>query len=271
MIHFSKNLVLVLLMGGSLGLVGCGNGKVKVTGVDVEVSDVEGDAFAAVDIDIENEGNFRLPAFDLPIIDPKNPGEIYGTLSSKVLAGNAGNQVGVSVNLTKALRVPLGDPSLPNGADLPIAGLEDAALIRLPVAMSRSEVYIAIGNGVAVVGATLSIKEFDRLSQYTPGLNIFPYFCFDFNVCASAGVYLGEEEGKSGIGLFVDASQVVYNEALALGDDELISVMSVADESLVGASLSFEEGDGSNKEKKVFSKKYKQLEKEHESGVLTLN
>jgi hypothetical protein len=260
-------------------MTGCGN-NFKVSEVKVATQDMGGDAYASVQANVRT-GRMRLPSFELPILDPKNPQEIYGRLRSQQIAGLQGSQITIALNLSKSIKAPFAEPVLPNGDPLPIGGLEDAAVVALPVAQTRAKIYVALGEGIAVIGTALPIKEFDSFTGYVPGLNLFPVFCFERGICASAGAFVGEREGESGLGLFVDAGAALYRDAREKGVE--LSTLGVGSHGI--ATTAEADGVGSHglvkvqvvekqprrRSKNRFFRKYMELEDSHQTGVVSLH
>ncbi len=202
-----------ILLGSALVISGCGksgDGLKLVKNVQIKTFEQDGDAWAEMIATLDT-GNIQLPAIDFPIGNPKNPGEQIGNVSIKPVISGSGNDLGLSVNLTKALKDAMpSDGNLPNGVAIPVGGLGGSTLIGLPIGNSGSKVYLALGPQTAVLGAAVVIKEFDKLGKTVGGLlNIFPTFKFGNNIKGVAGIFTSASPSQSGIAVFADASSVL--------------------------------------------------------------
>ena len=189
----------------SLGLVGCGqNGENIVRDVSVRTYVQNNDVYVEV-LTVIDTGNAHLPSIQLPIFDPRNPGKVYGSVAIReVFAGGGGAEIGIAANLTTITGVQgLNDPTLPNGTPIPVGGLGNTPVIKLSISQD-SKIYAAYNPGVALIGAALSLKEFDQIGQRIGGVNFFPSFSFPNGIRGIAGIYTGQNSHQNGLALFVD-------------------------------------------------------------------
>jgi hypothetical protein len=185
--------------------VGCGKqgqgGLAK--SVQIRTYTQDGDIWGEVVANFET-GGLTFPALTLPIFDPKVPGVSYGTVSFRpILSG--GTELVVAVNISDIANVQNVMTTLPNGTPIPVGGLSQCTTVGLPVGGTKTIVYVALGEGCAMVGVALAIKELDNVGQHVGlPLNFFPAFDFGNGVRGIAGVFTGTTSGSSGIALFVD-------------------------------------------------------------------
>jgi len=206
----SLRLVASLLLA-TLAIPSAGCGKKGaggfVSGAQFSTTEENGDLFGNLNV-LLNTGGVLLPAFDLPILNPKNPGAVYGTISMRD-ALSAGTQLGISVNLSEISGLEGADGSLlPNGRAIPV--FLGAGVRPLSVAVSgRSRVYFAFSEGTAVIGTAIVIPEFDKIASYVGAVDLFFPFQGENGVRGAAGLFSSPQSGQSGIAVFVDASSVL--------------------------------------------------------------
>lgn len=225
-----------LLVGLSLASLsitaGCGKNQSQnfVKSVNLKTYHYENDAYAEVQA-VLNSANMQMPSIDLPIVDPRHPGSIYGRVSLKPTVGGDA-ELGIAVNLTDVAQVPGNDPRLPNGAALPVGGLDSARVVPLPVANTGARVYLALDGGfdgginakTLMIGTAIPIREFNNIGRYVGGANIFLPFQFNNGVRGIAGIFTGQGDGQNGFALFVDVSALIPQQQFALARYSLRSV-----------------------------------------------
>lgn len=213
--HLLRSLLLSTTLSLTLGLTGCGkNGTNQyVKAIYVETTIADSDNWVSLNSTL-NVANLVFPSLSLPIIDPRDPGNPYGTFELSPIMGSTDNSLKVSLNLSKVSGLPgAGIPTLPNGNSLPMRAPAGVDLIELDIKQIKSKIYIALGQGVAVLGVAVAVKEFDILNRYLPGVNLFMGFNIQ-GVIGNAGLFTGEETETSGIGLFVDFSSIMPKPAM---------------------------------------------------------
>lgn len=163
-------------------------------------------------------GSVILPALEIPVLDPKNPGTTLGVFSLRPTLGNAQTEMAIKVNLTAAAKVQAFDGHyLPNGTKVPIGGIDSMQVIAIPIDSKGTLLYVAVDttSKQALLGAAIPVREFANLSPYVGGMNVFPAFRFK-DILAVAGIYTSAPGvGKNGLGIFVDASSLFKDRALA--------------------------------------------------------
>ncbi len=198
-------LAALVTTGAACGKKGSGGGL--VTGAQFSTIEENGDLYGKVDV-LLNTGNVLLPAFELPILNPKNPGAIYGTISMRD-ALSAGTQLGLSFNLSEISGLEGADGSLlPNGKAVPVFLANGTKPISISI-QKNSRAYFAFSEGTAVVGAAVVIPEFDKISSSVGAIDIFFPFQGSNGISGVAGLFSSNQPGQSGLAIFVDASQAV--------------------------------------------------------------
>lgn len=157
-------------------------------------------------------GNTMLPSVTLPVVNPKNPSQQYGTISMAPTFDGK-NEIGIAVNFTEALKIQGGPASLPNGTSLPVGGLNGVDVIQLNIPNTLARVYIALDQGVAMAGFAIAIKELDQIGSTIGNINLFPSFKIE-KIIGIAGVFTGTASGQTGLALFVDLSSVLNQKML---------------------------------------------------------
>jgi|GEM_PF-950156 hypothetical protein len=202
-------------------LAGCGkDGKPIqniVTAVQLKTDQKNGEDWINTTVNLTT-GGFTLSAIQLPIYDPTHPGIQYGQISIRsTLCSNcpAGNQaeLGLGLNLTQITKIQGIDPLLPNGAPIPVGGLQNSHVITLPVADTGARIYFAFGPKVGMLGTAVPFKELDPAGQSVPNLNLFPAFNIG-PVQLMAGFFAGAATKTTGVGVFIDLATVISQSPL---------------------------------------------------------
>ena len=214
-----------ILFFAALNSVGCNNKTQPVNPVHVLNSAVT-TSFAPnqdewIDFSITlSTQNFVVAALTLPILNPQNPSIQYGSLSLQPVFcttpancpyGN-GAQIGVNLNLTSITSAKGIAPLLPNGAALPVGGLQNAAVIALPVANTGAVVYFAFGKGVAMLGTAVPFTQLNTVGQTIPGANLFIPATITTpkgNFTLLPGIFTGQAPNTTGIGFFADLAGII--------------------------------------------------------------
>ena len=159
-------------------------------------------------------GNLSFTAITMPIRNPKNPDVTYGEISFLPTLTPGFNEIKLSLNLSDVAKIQGGaSPTIPNGTPIPIGGIGQVPVIEILIPGTNVKIYFALDQKTVLLGVAAAIKEFDVLSGYIGGANIFLGFNIQ-GVLGSAGLFTSRESGKSGIGLFVDLSSVINTEIL---------------------------------------------------------
>lgn len=192
------------------GVTGCGSESGSfsfVNAVHIQTYQQEGDAWGTITMGLDT-GAIQLPAASIPIRNPKTA-DSYGVLEIHPSLGGGG-ELAIHVNIDGVARTDSDlRPLLPNGSRLPMGGVLDSEIVVLQA--DRALVYFAFSPNVALVGAAIPIREFDRLGNSIGGANLFPGFSLPGGVRGVAGIFTGSVSGQSGIALFVDGGSLLPN------------------------------------------------------------
>lgn len=228
--HQSKTFTWVAALG-IMSLTACGKGglsgivrEVKLeTRTDSTTQDLYADLSSIINI-----GSLAFPTLTLPIFDPKNPLDQYGTVSLMRTVDQK-NALVVSANLTEISKSQISmDKSLPNGTPVPVYGATD--MIVLPI-QNSGKIYLDLSQNRKLLGVAIAIKEFQNIGQYAPGLNIF-FDIPEYNgIKGIAGIFTGQGATQNGIALFLDVTEALQ-KALPTSSALRLSSVSV-DESQV--------------------------------------
>jgi len=216
---------LTFTLVASLSVTACGqNGSSDlIRGAQFKTSQDAGGLFGELDLTL-NTGSLLLPTFELPILNPRKPGAIYGSISMRD-GLSLGTELGLKVNLTEVAKAEALDGSqLPNGKAIPVA-LGSVKPIGFSV-QDRSRVYLAFGNGMSLVGTAIVIPAFDNISKYVAGLDLFLPFQGTNGIRGVAGIFTSLEPSKSGIAVFVDVSSILNQKPTSAGSLAAASVRS---------------------------------------------
>lgn len=196
----------------SMLATGCGKSGYKpITNVAVSTSTLNQDVYVNLKAEF-NLGNVSLPAVTLPVVNPKDPQEIFGSLSINPTF-NGTSEVNLKVNFTEVTHLQGGKASLPNGAALPVGGLSQVEIVELSIPNTLAKVYIGLDQKIAIAGFALSIKELDQLGSTIGGVSLMPSFAFG-KIKGVGGIYTGNQPGTTGLALIVDLSSVLNQEQI---------------------------------------------------------
>ncbi|MCT4642033.1 MAG: hypothetical protein N4A33_07005 [Bacteriovoracaceae bacterium] len=217
----------------------CGSQRPMVTDVVVSSKSYDSQVYvsanAAIDI-----GNTAIPNLTLPIILPQS-GKDIGSIS--IYTDYVSDQANfeVDINVSAIANFKTSQQRLPNGDYLPLIGNNE--VIKVPVE-DKGFVYLTVTDGAFALGATINLRNLDRLGRRLGRSSVFPMFNIR-NVLGSAGIYTSRSSGKNGFGLFVDLSSIldtsdILNPPKPLIDrveDNMISVKEFAFQKLDYTSI----------------------------------
>gem|GEM_PF-2127278 len=205
-----------LVLAASLTLaVGCGKGSQNqiVKDIVLQSSVKDDDIWISLSASFMF-GNFSFTSITIPIRDPRAGGMTYGEISFLPTLTPGYNEVKLSLNLSDVAKLQGGsNPTLPNGAAIPIGGTGSVPIIEILIPNTNTKIYFAFDSKTVLLGFAAAIKEFDALSDYVGGANVFLGFNIK-GVLGSAGVFTSQTPGDSGLGLFVDLSSVINSQIL---------------------------------------------------------
>lgn len=200
---------LVLTTGLSTG---CGKGGgigSLVQDVQVKTYEQDGELLGELRAQLTT-GALILAGLDLPIVDPKKPGKVYGHVTiNNNFGGGGGSELAVQLNLSQILNAAPMQSTLPNGTPIPVGGLGGAAVVALPVGSTGARVYVGLGTDVAMLGLALPFRQFDQIGQYVPGINLFQPFSSN-KINGIVGIFTGANAGQNGLALFADLSGLIH-------------------------------------------------------------
>lgn len=163
-----------------------------------------------------NLKTFVLPSLQFPVIDFRHPEIVYGKLYMAPSFTPGESEIAIDINLTELAKLEAVEPTLPNGAKLPVGGVDRADIVEIPIPQIHGTVYIAINtlrpqHRIFMSGFALSIPQADGIGTAVGQGQLFPRFTIK-NVVVSAGVYTSTEPNKTGIGVFTDLSSVISQD-----------------------------------------------------------
>lgn len=220
-------LILPLMLAGSLLSTSCGKNPEQgiIKDVDIHTELREGDVWLTLGA-VFKLGVASLTEISFPVVDPNNGSIKYGEISFQPQEEEGMNEIRLSFNLSSAAQVEGGLAKLPNGEDLPIAGVDTSKVLMLDIAEINSRIYIALNSEQSVVGFAVSIKEFEKIGNVISGANIF--LGFDIKgVIGSVGLFTGNTPLENGLGFFVDLTSVFTTDMI----NDIIAGKEITEES----------------------------------------
>ncbi len=200
----------------SLLTTACGSGSI-IQDVKVRAYTEGEELYGELKAQIQS-GQLQIPSFTLPILDPRDPSQVLGSIGTRPVLGG-GSELELDVNVSRAAKLQGADGrTLPNGIAIPIGVPGDVPVVGLS-AGSRSRVYLAFGEGVAMLGVAVTIREFDGIVQKVPiPLNLFPKFKTKEGIEGVAGIFTSPVPGESGIAIFADVSKALHQDPVGMAD-----------------------------------------------------
>lgn len=190
-----KILSICVLMG-SFVLTSCGNsGKQFVTDVDVQTVNQDQQKWLVSNFRV-NLGKVELPELVYPL-----PSD-YGNFRS--YRKDAANYLGVDFNISSILNLPGNIATLPNGQVVPI-DVGGAGIIEIPIDKINGKVYLAVADGVALIGVATVIKQLSDLD--VGDIGVFPTYKVG-KVDVMAGVFTSKRDNTNGIAIFANLAGI---------------------------------------------------------------
>ncbi len=207
---------LAVVLGATFLITSCGKNPEQdiVKDVDVYTELRDGDVWINLKSTFKL-GEASLTEISFPIVDPNDSSIRYGEVSFTPQEELGYNQVGLSFNLTASSEVQGGVASLPNGSQLPIAGMNNGDVLQLVIDKINSRVYLGASDQMTVLGFAVSIAEFEKVGDLINGANVFVGFDIK-GVLGSVGLYTGDQPLENGLAFFVDIHNVIPREVLEL-------------------------------------------------------
>jgi hypothetical protein len=192
-----------MILFSSLSMTACSNMPSWLKNVKLATSQQNGDAYVTMNATLDTGNVTLLPAV-LPILNPKDASQTWGTVTIK--GGTAGHaELDVALDVTRALSLPelFKTTTLPNNTAIPLAGVSASNWVTLPVSNGKTQVYLNWDWTArkAALGVAVAIED---LSTGVPA-NLFIPFSFDSNISGIAGIYTGSKT-QSGFAMFTDLS-----------------------------------------------------------------
>lgn len=208
---------IALICSISVLLTSCGSGGVKVNSIVKDVAletkvENDGDAYIGVRA-MFNLGSMSMTSIKLPIQDPHNKDIVYGIIEVKPTFGSQFSEVNLRVNLTDTAKIQAGYPTLPNGEELPIGGLDDKHVIEIQIPQIHSKIYIGLAHDLTMIGFAIGIKEFQVVGDYIANANVFLGFDIKGFV-GNAGLFTGDGQHENGLAFFADFSKIITQDIL---------------------------------------------------------
>jgi hypothetical protein len=220
-VSFKNALALLTLGAASFAATGCGSSSGGIsnmlTAIQVHTYNQNGDLWTSMTAQIDT-GNMILAGVTIPIVDPNNPSVVYGQLS---MASNLCNPNGicggggtltVAVDISEVSHSQVLDNKLPNGTTIPVGQAVNNAIVALPLGGTGGRIYVAFGQGIAMLGVALPFSALDSVGQYIPGVNIFQPFASN-GVSGIIGMFTGSTVKTTGVALFVDLSGILNSSS----------------------------------------------------------
>jgi len=209
-----QSMKIIALGATALMLSACGDNSLSGAFKNVSIKNIDLSGNAVVELKTEvGSANVIFSAGSMPIVDPKT-GKHLGTISmERTLDGK--NVLTVQANITGIkLSQPLADNKLPNGANVPVAGL--TSLIAVP-AGQHSRVYIGEAQDKMVFGVAVAVEQFDSLASYIPGASVFFNLGGDTQIKGLGGFFTSNQQGKSGLAIFAQTQVPALNLPIPVG------------------------------------------------------
>jgi len=190
---------------------GIGN---MLTGINVQTYTQGSDLWTSMTAQIDT-GAMILAGVTIPIVNPKDPSVVYGSLSMQSNLCNpngicgGGGTLTIAVNVTQVSHQQVLDNHLPNGTMIPVGQAVNNAIVALPLGGTGGRLYIAFGQNIAMMGVALPFSALDSVGQYVPGVNIFEPFASN-GVSGIIGIFTGSSVKTTGVALFVDLSGLIH-------------------------------------------------------------
>jgi hypothetical protein len=191
-----QKLIALALLTSMFALTGCGDSATKwVEDVNVETANQNDQKWVVTDFQL-NLNKVMLPFLTLPL--PNS----YGAFRMWRLNGK--NYMGVDLNLTTILDQPGGNATLPNGQMVPV-DTNGVGVIEVEIDDINGKVYVAMAEGMTLVGVAVSIDQLDGMGVGEIG--VFPMFNIK-GYDVTAGLYTSDESGKTGIAVFANVGSL---------------------------------------------------------------
>lgn len=192
----SYKILSICLLSSLFVFTSCGNsGKQFVSDVNVQTVNQDQQKWLVSDFKL-NLGSVELPELVYPL-----PSD-YGNFRS--YRKDAANYLGVDFNISSILNLPGNIATLPNGQVVPI-DVGGAGIIEIPINKINGKAYLAVADGVALIGVATVIKQLRNLE--VGDIGVFPTYKVG-KVDIMAGVFTSKEDNTNGIAIFANLAGI---------------------------------------------------------------
>lgn len=205
-------------IGNAVGNVGNAIGDVvkdMVEEVDIRTVDTsDGNKLIRASIIFNLQEGSQLPEgiVTIPISHPHPPHLPLGNIQ---ILGSEG-AINLDFNLSNASGLEFGDGTLPDGSQIPMAGLAGADIFQILIDEGRHSIYLGLNSskGVFMFGFAVTIDELSGISNAIGGTDLFYNVTILDSVRVTGGVFgdKGGEEGNSGAVFFFDIGGLITPE-----------------------------------------------------------
>ena len=186
----------ICLISSLFVLTSCGNsGKQFVSDVDVQTVNQDQQKWLVSNFRL-NLGKVELPELVFPL-----PSD-YGNFRS--FRKDSANYLGVDFNISSILNLPGNIATLPNGQVVPI-DVGGAGIIEIPNDKINGKVYLAVADGVALIGVAAVIKQLADLD--VGDIGVFPTYKVG-KVDVMAGIFTSSTDNTNGIAIFANLAGI---------------------------------------------------------------
>lgn len=192
----AKNVISFLVL--SLLLVSCGgSGRKFVSDLDVKTVDDNDQKWVVTNFKLDI-GNVEVPDLVYPL-----PND-YGNF--RAYRQEDQNYLGVDFNLTSILNLPGSIATLPNGQVVPV-DTSGAGIIEIPVNRINGKAYVAVADGMALLGIAVVIKQLGDLDLNVGDVGVFPTYKIK-GVDIMAGIFTSNDDQSNGIAIFANLASI---------------------------------------------------------------
>ena len=156
-------------------------------------------------------GERKLPSMTLPL--PRD----YGKFRSYKV--NKENYIGLDFNMSSILNLPGGVATLPNGEIVPIGLSGKVTIIEVPISRINGKAYIAVSEGVALVGLAAAIKLPKSIDEGV--VSEFPTYKVG-KVDIMAGFFTSSIENANGFAIFANLGKIWDGQGSEYASDQFV-------------------------------------------------
>ncbi|MDA8793573.1 hypothetical protein N9N67_10010 [Bacteriovoracaceae bacterium] len=211
----------ILSLGLMFLFVSCGGSNRFVKDLKVKPSIDQGDVIIETSAQLYL-GNITLPGISLPIKVPHMNNKVIGQLD--LISNSSSDELKIKLNVSEIINLQRQVSSLPNGSGLPLMGVNQ--VVELNIGNKKNvHLYLLIGESQISLGVAIKIKGMDKLGDKVGHSAFFPPFNIK-NVYGAGGVFTSKSDGKNGIGLFLDLTEVIPQQIFNQNQSSVAGVIS---------------------------------------------